>query len=269
MVTKEKINAIHELLEKQIISEEEYIGILSIMNDPELIEKLVEQNKLGKLIKILADYYRVEQKQIVSKERSPELIKIRQMGMYLAKELTGASDKVIGVKFGNYDCASVRYGIERLEVLIKEDLKIKKDVECLENIYLRKDENKPETFDFLGFTHYCSKSRNGNFRVKHKTANKKYWKKCKQMNITIRDMRFEKKKYIFTKVNQILTGYYHYYGISDNYQMMDNFRKRVIQILYFWMNRRSQRKSYTWDGFNQFLKVHPIVRPRIYVSLYG
>lgn len=47
------------------------------------------------------------------------------------------------------------------------------------------------------------------------------------------------------------------------------FRKRVIQILYFWMNRRSQRKSYTWDGFNQFLKEHPIVRPRIYVSLYG
>ena len=134
---------------------------------------------------------------------------------------------------------------------------------------LKRQGNKPETFDFLGFTHYCSKSRNGNFRVKHKTANKKYRKKCKQMNITIRDMRFEKKKYILAKVNQILIGYYHYYGISDNYQMMDNFRKRVIQILYFWMNRRSQRKSYTWDGFNQFLKEHPIVRPRIYVSLYG
>lgn len=134
---------------------------------------------------------------------------------------------------------------------------------------LKRQGNKPETFDFLGFTHYCSKSRNGNFRVKHKTANKKYRKKCKQMNITIRDMRFEKKKYILAKVNQILIGYYHYYGISDNYQMMDNFRKRVIQILYFWMNRRSQRKSYTWDGYNQFLKEHPIVRPRIYVSLYG
>lgn len=38
--------------------------------------------------------------------------------------------------------------------------------------------------------------------------------------------------------------------LGDNYQMMDNFRKRVIQILYFWMNRHSQRKSYTWDGFN-------------------
>ena len=128
---------------------------------------------------------------------------------------------------------------------------------------------KPETFDFLGFTHYGSKSRNGKFRVKHRTAGKKFRKKCKQMNITIRDMRFEKKKYILEKVNQILTGYYHYYGITDNYQMLDNFRKRVIQILFFWMNRRSQRKSYTWDGFNEFLKRNPIVRPKIYVSIYG
>ena len=99
---------------------------------------------------------------------------------------------------------------------------------------LKRQGDQPEIFDFLGFTHYCFKSRNGNFRVKHKTANKKYRKKCKQTNIPIRDIRFEKKNYILTKVNQILTGYYHYYGISDNYQMMDNFRKRVIRVLYFW-----------------------------------
>ena len=60
---------------------------------------------------------------------------------------------------------------------------------------LAKVNKKPETFDFLGFTHYGSKSRNGKFRVKHRTAGKKFRKKCKQMNITIRDMRFEKKSY--------------------------------------------------------------------------
>lgn len=128
---------------------------------------------------------------------------------------------------------------------------------------------KTETFDFLGFTHYVSKSRNGKFRVKRKTANKKFRKKCKQMNIAIRDMRFEKKKYILEKVNQILVGYYHYYGITDNYPMMDKFRNRVVRILFFWMNRRSQRKSYSWEGFNEFLKDNPIVRPKIYVSIYG
>lgn len=128
---------------------------------------------------------------------------------------------------------------------------------------------KPETFDFLGFTHFCSKSRGGKFRIKRRTAGKKFRMKCKQMNITIRDMRFEKKKFIIDKVNQILIGYYHYYGITDNYQMMDNFRSRVIQLLFFWMNRRSQKKSYTWEGFNKFIKVNPVVKPKIYVNIYG
>ena len=134
---------------------------------------------------------------------------------------------------------------------------------------LAKIGKKPETFDFLGFTHYVSKSRNGKFRVKRRTSGKKFRKKCKQMNTYIRDMRFEKKKYIIDKVNQVLTGYYHYYGITDNFQMMDKFRHRVICILFFWMNRRSQRKSYTWDGFNDFLKSNPIALPRIYVNIYG
>ena len=135
MVTKEKINAIYELLEKQIISVEEYVGIISVMSNTELTEKLAEQNKLEKLLKILADYYQVEQKRIVSKERTSEIIKIRHLGMYLAKELTGASYKVIGIKFGKYDYSSVRYGIDCSAAMIKEDFKVKKDVECLENIY--------------------------------------------------------------------------------------------------------------------------------------
>lgn len=134
---------------------------------------------------------------------------------------------------------------------------------------LAKDNKKLETFDFLGFTHFCSKGRNGKFRVKRRTAGKKFQKKCKQLNIVIRDIRFEKKKYILKKVNQILTGYYHYYGITDNFHMMNNFRKRAIQILFFWLNRRSQRKSYTWDGFNEYLKSNPIARQKIYVSIYG
>lgn len=134
---------------------------------------------------------------------------------------------------------------------------------------LKREGKKPETFDFLGFTHYCSTSRNGKFRVKRQTASKKFRKKCKEINVRIREMRYEKKVFIIKAVNQMLVGYYHYYGITDNYRMMDNFRMRVIKILFFWMNRRSQRKSYTWDRFNEFLRNNPIAKPRIYVSIYG
>ena len=78
-----------------------------------------------------------------------------------------------------------------------------------------KGEGKPETFTFLGFTHYCSTGRNGQFRVKRKTSKKKFAKKCRELNITIRDMRVWRLADIIRKLNQILVGYYHYYGIFE------------------------------------------------------
>ena len=70
------------------------------------------------------------------------------------------------------------------------------------------------------------------------------------------------------KLNQILVGYYHYYGITDNYQSMSNFRYQTMKSLNKWLNQRSQKKSYSWEGFNEMLKVYPLAVPRIYVSVY-
>lgn len=74
----------------------------------------------------------------------------------------------------------------------------------------RKCGTKPETFQFLGFTHYCSKSQNGRFRVKRKTSKKKFTKKCKEIHKLIGTMRHQSLKEITAKLNQILVGYYHY-----------------------------------------------------------
>ena len=128
---------------------------------------------------------------------------------------------------------------------------------------------KPETFNFLGFTHYCSKSRYGKFRVKRKTSRKKFAKKCKEVHRRIKEMRTLPISCIIEKVNQILVGYFHYYGITDNYDSLDKFCYRVRRSLFFWLNRRSQKKSYSWEGFNDMLKRYPLARPRIYVSIYG
>ena len=75
----------------------------------------------------------------------------------------------------------------------------------------RKAGTKPGTFTFLGFTHYCSKSRNGRFRVKRKTSKKKFAKKCREITQLMGHMKTWKLKEITAKLNQILTGYYHYY----------------------------------------------------------
>lgn len=134
----------------------------------------------------------------------------------------------------------------------------------------RRGEGKPETFDFLGFTHYCSTGKNGKFRVKRKTSRKKFRKKCKEVHKKIGEMRTEKTGEIIKRVNLILTGYYHYYAIIDNWEMCGKFRYNVLKSLHYWLNRRSQKRSYTWEGFLHMIdEAFPLVRPKSYINLCG
>lgn len=129
-------------------------------------------------------------------------------------------------------------------------------------------EGKPETFEFLGFTHYCSKSRGGWFRVKRKTSKKKFAKKCRELSQTMRAMRTWRLTDIFRKTNQILIGYYHYYGITDNGKSLQRMKRKVENLLFYWLNHRSQKRSYNWDGFLELLKAFPLAKPKIYVNIY-
>lgn len=133
----------------------------------------------------------------------------------------------------------------------------------------RKRGKKPGTFTFLGFTHYCSKSKNGKFRVKRKTSRKKFARKCKEVHRLIGTMRQMRLKDIIAKLNQILVGYYHYYGITDNSQRIGAFRYNVMKSLFYWLNRRSQKKSYNWVEFlNMIDNAYPLAKAKIYVSIY-
>lgn len=133
----------------------------------------------------------------------------------------------------------------------------------------RDQTRRPETFEFLGFTHYCSQSRNGRFRVKRKTSRKKLAKKTREVHKRIKEMRHMPVKEIIGKLNQILAGHYQYYGITDNINSLSQFLYRVTRSLFHWLNRRSQRKSYTWKAFADLLKAYPLIQPRIRVSIYA
>ena len=98
----------------------------------------------------------------------------------------------------------------------------------------------------------------------------KFNKKCKEVRQKIRSMRANKLKDIISKLNQILVGYYHYYGITDNGRSLSAFRYQVMRSLHYWLNRRSQKKSYTWSGFLEMIDTaYPLARAKIYVSIYG
>jgi hypothetical protein len=133
----------------------------------------------------------------------------------------------------------------------------------------RRGEGKPETFDFLGFTHYCSKSRKGRFRVKRKTSKKKFKQKVKEFKEWIRRIRnvFTTEE-IINKTKQKLVGHFRYYGITDNIRMLSNYKHSVQELLFKWLNRRSQRRGFNWDKFNKFLKRNLIPKPKIYISIF-
>lgn len=126
---------------------------------------------------------------------------------------------------------------------------------------------KAETFTFLGFTHYCSVSKNGKYQVKRKTSSKKFSKKCREVRKLIKNMRTESLETITEKLNLILVGYYHYYGINGNSKCTRDFRREVEKSLFHWLNRRSQKKSYTWKAFNEMMKVYPLAKPKTYVII--
>ena len=131
-------------------------------------------------------------------------------------------------------------------------------------------EGKPETFDFLGFTFYCSTNREKTkFRVKVKSSRKKMTAKIKKCSLWIKENRHKDRPIeLIRKLNLSLSGYYNYYAVTDNMPTVQLFRWHIIKKLYYWLNRRSQRRSYTWTAFNALLKKIPIKEPRLKHCLY-
>ncbi|WP_279237762.1 reverse transcriptase domain-containing protein [Heliorestis acidaminivorans] len=127
---------------------------------------------------------------------------------------------------------------------------------------------KPSTFDFLGFTHYCSRSRKGKFRVKRKTSKKKFQASIKRVKEWIRNNRILPIKEIMDILRRKLNGYYQYYGITDNAAMNYKFHYEVRYLLFKWLNRRSQRLSFTWPRFTEMMKRWRIPEPCIHVNIF-
>ena len=128
---------------------------------------------------------------------------------------------------------------------------------------------KPETFCFLGFEFYCSKSkRSGKFCPKVKSDGKRVKTKLAKLKSWMIEHRHDKLYAIFKHFNDVLRGYYHYYAVTCNLQMVRLFRQRVIDIIFKWLNRRSQKKSYTIDQFKQMMTVYPLQQPTVMVNIY-
>jgi len=130
--------------------------------------------------------------------------------------------------------------------------------------------SRPSTFNFLGFTHYCDKTRNDGFKVGRKTSGKKMKIKLKAMNQWLKSIRnaVELKEWWKT-LKQKLTGHYRYYGMSGNMKELRVYYSRTASLAYKWMNRRSQKKSMNWERYRLFINEwSPLPKPKIYHLTY-
>lgn len=66
-----------------------------------------------------------------------------------------------------------------------------------------------------------------------------------------------------------LIGHYNYYGVTDNIESINKYFFEIRKLLYKWLNRRSQRRSYNSDKFNQMLKFYNLPLPNIKVNIYA
>jgi group II intron reverse transcriptase/maturase len=130
--------------------------------------------------------------------------------------------------------------------------------------------NRPGTFNFLGFTHFCTKSRKGKFKVGRKTEKNRFSRGVRKVKSWMKCQRNRKKlNEIWGMLSWILIGHYRYYGVSENSRQINHFYDEIKRIAYIWLNRRSQRRSFSWESFQKYLKTHPLPKPRIYNNLYN
>lgn len=128
---------------------------------------------------------------------------------------------------------------------------------------------KANTFDFLGFTHFCDKTRKGKFKLGRKTSCKRFKNKCNKMTKWLKDIRnTSKPKEWWDILKAKLRGHFQYYGISGNYRCLKAFYQHTIRELHKWLNRRSQRKSMNWENFNKYLGKYVLPTPKIVHNFY-
>ena len=118
-------------------------------------------------------------------------------------------------------------------------------------------------FDFLGFEYRWEKSRQGFAIVKRRTSRKKLRGAVERFTEWIREHRHQKLRQLMKTVAQKHQGHWNYYGIIGNSESLSDYRTLTLRALYYWLNRRSQKRSYTWWSFNRLLKRFGVPLPRI------
>ena len=127
----------------------------------------------------------------------------------------------------------------------------------------------PATFDFLGFTFYWRRTRNGHWRMWCKTRRASLRKAKKAIYDWCRRHRHQSMEEQHAALNRRLRGHFNYFGVSGNYHSLALLVEATKRAWYKWLCRRSQRKRLNWERFTDTLLWWPLLRPRITIQIWG
>ena len=141
----------------------------------------------------------------------------------------------------------------------------------------KKGLGKPETFEFLGFTHICGRTRNGRFIVRRQTAKKRVSRKLREIKAELRRRMHGRVSDVGGWLRLVLLGHYRYYGVPMNYDQMKAFQRAIIRLWYRSLKRRSQKNKLTWERMYRYVKawlpnpriMHPYPAQRLIIITQG
>jgi hypothetical protein len=114
----------------------------------------------------------------------------------------------------------------------------------------QRGEGKPETFNFLGFTHICGTNhKTGKFTVRRMTIGKRMAAKLKELRAELRQRMHATPRDTLEWLVQVVRGYFQYHAVPGNGARLEAFRNDVLRMWFHTLRRRSQRKRLTWERF--------------------
>jgi hypothetical protein len=127
---------------------------------------------------------------------------------------------------------------------------------------------RPGTFDFLGFTHFWERSRQGNWVVKRKTASRRLSRALRTIAQWCRLHRHRPLAEQHQTLRQKLRGHYAYYGITGNYSGVRRFQLAVLRLWRKWLARRRRRGFLSWERFLRLLDHYVLPAAEVVHSVY-